>query len=79
MRREQTQGEKGLGLAAEGVLRPEGPGENNYLSTLDVSLPVVSSGSEMTWGLTGERPREEGSFRAGGRLSYISTVFLLWK
>ena len=62
------------GLAAEGVLRPEGPGEDNFLPTLDLSLPVVSSGSDMTWGLTGERPGEEGSFRAGGRLSLAQSV-----
>ena len=62
------------GLAAECVLRPEGPGEDNFLPTLDVSLSVVLSGSEMTWGLTGERTGEEGSFRAGGRLSLAQSV-----
>ena len=62
------------GLVAECVLRPEGPCEDNFLPTLDVSLPVVSSGSEMIWNLTVEILGGEGSFRAGGRLSLAQSV-----
>ena len=62
------------GLAAVGVVRLEGPGEDNFPLTLDVSLPVVYSGSEMALGLTGERSGEKGSFRAGGRLSLAHSV-----
>lgn len=56
------------GLAAEEVLRPEGPGVDDFLMTLGFQF-FLSSALVMTLGLTGGGPEEEGNFLAGVRLS----------